>query len=109
MEIKYKDFVLQPGSGRYTFDLIQKVPVVVTAVLQSKGHFKDKKVGDVSGTVKDKLVGYDFSLERAIRVMIELTLAEKKGTISLSEWLAAYIKEKEEILHEVRSAVSVEV
>ena len=100
---------MEPGSGEYTFDLIQEVPVMVTKLLQGNGHFTDKKVGDDSGTTREKLIGYDYSLERAVRVMIGLILKDKQGTVSLSEWLAAYIKEKEELLSEVREAMSVNV
>ena len=97
MTIKYKNFTLTPGThAKSTWDVTQTIETKVTGIHASK--YPNLKVGDLTGETKEELVGYFSSIGQALPVIINLILAEKEETVSLSEFLVVYTKEKEDMV-----------
>jgi len=75
MQIKYKDYVMVANDER--FNLYREY------VVRNK---KAKSYGKTERT----LIGYGFHLDRAIQRIIELEVADKNATVTISEYLKLY-------------------
>ena len=107
MEIKHKGFTLTPGNGVYTWDMHQTVDVVARTKEMAIKH--NVKIGDKTGTQREELIGYDYRFESALRVMIDVLIAQKEGTFNITQVLVAYVKEKQELVEYIKKALAVKV
>lgn len=83
---KYK---LEPSVGSLErWDLIEQV----------------ERTGKTSGEKYDaeKVLAYSVGLEYALQTIISMKLAEIAGNVTIAEYLALYIKEKNEVLDTIR-------
>ena len=107
MVIEYKNFKLIPGNGIYTWDLTRTVPT--TAINEKIAQMNGVKVGEPTGRTKEDEIGYDYRLEVALKIIIEIILAEKEGTVNLTQYLVAYVKEKQELVEYIKKTLAVKV
>jgi hypothetical protein len=92
MEIKISD-KYRLVSQEVGFDVIEKV--VRHKNKKGEKGINAEKTGETYES--DNVLGYNMSLEGAIKKLIHLTLHTKKLKLTLSEFLEEYKKEKERI------------
>lgn len=88
MEIKIKDWVIKPVSEYERYDLHRKVTR------------KNKTTGKEYEATND--IGYGMKLEMCVERIIHEELREKRETQELHEFLQSYIKERDELLTELK-------
>ena len=104
MTIKYKNFTLTPGNGITSWDVHKTIKVVANTKM-----IADKlgvKIGGTTGKTREVLVGYDFRMESAIRAIIETIVANKDEHASLSDFLVAYTKEKQDVIRAINGVMT---
>ena len=104
MTIKYKNFTLTPGNGITSWDVHKTINgVAMNKMIADKLNLK---VGQSTGKTKEVLVGYDFRMESAIRAIIETIVADKDEHASLSDFLVAYTKEKQDVIRAINGVMT---
>jgi len=88
MEIEIKNWVIKPVSEYERYDLYRKVTR------------KNKDTGEEYQSTKD--LGYGMKLEMCIERIIHEELRDKEQTQELQEFLQSYIKERDELLKELK-------
>ena len=102
MTIKYKTFTLYSGKGADSWEVFQTVKkeAIPTAMVKAG-------VTASPGDTKEITIGYYSSLQNALTKMIAVILSEKEETVSLSEFLVAYTKEKEDMVEAFNEVLSI--
>ena len=105
MNIIYKDYKLTPGMGNDTWDLyVKKYPKVTE---KNKDKYPNKKIGELTGdsSWSNSPLGYDFRLDKACHVIVHQTLAKIDKDASFSEFLAVWLKEKEDLKKAIKGVI----
>ena len=89
MNIIIGKFKLEPSIGSLErWDLIEQV--------ERTGKTSGEKYG------AEKALAYSVNLEFALQTIVSMKLAEIAGNVTIGEYLAQYIKEKNEIFDTIR-------
>ena len=86
MNIQIGDYIAKPCEGNIQkFDLFKKT----ITVKKLTGEKVDSEINE----------GYGMSIENIVQKILMSNLAENKSTVGLTEFIAEYKKEKEQILN----------